>query len=37
MVVDKHFIRPFLAKVLEWISPEEIAHQPMGRGLAETI
>lgn len=37
MVVDKVFLRLFLTKVLERVSPENVAHETVGRGFAEAI
>jgi hypothetical protein len=37
MVVNKVFLRLFLAKVFEWVSPENVAHKTVGWRLAEAI
>jgi hypothetical protein len=37
MVVDEVFLRLFLTKVFKRIGPENVAHETMGRGLAESV
>jgi hypothetical protein len=37
MVVNKVFLRLLLTKVFKRIGPENVAHETMGRGLAESV
>jgi hypothetical protein len=37
VVVDEEVVGLFLAKLLERISPEDIAHETVGGWLAETV
>lgn len=37
VIVDKEFRRLLLAELLQWISPEYIAHEAVSRRLAEAI
>jgi hypothetical protein len=37
MVVDEEFLRLFLAKLFQWISPKDIAHKAMSRRFSEAI
>jgi hypothetical protein len=35
--VDEEIVRLLLTKLLEWIGPEDVAHEAVGRWLAETV
>lgn len=37
MIVYKAVGDLLLAKIFDWVGPENIAHEPMRRGLAEAI
>jgi hypothetical protein len=37
MVVDEEVVRLLLAKLFQRVSPENVAHQAVGRGLSESV